>query len=368
MPTDTTPHLFVALELSRRSWVVAFRIEGAAKISRHRITGGDLPNLMRLIGKYRVDGGEVLVGFEIGYDGFWIHRALTQEGIGCWVVDPTSFQVERRAKHRKTDNLDVVAILSAVEAKHGGRQDACRLIRVPTIEEEDAKRLHRERTRLRREKNQHVNRIKGLLATQGIYDFDPMRGYKAERFDSLRTGDGRTLATGLLAELVREVERLNIVREQLQAVEKVRNETLVSDADDKMIVIAQRLHRLHGIGAETATVLAREAFYRQFDNRRQLASFAGLTPTPYASGARQREQGISKAGNVWIRNLCVEVAWLWLRNQPQSELAQWYQKRSRIGSGARKVGIVALARKLLIALWRFAEDGLVPDGARLRAA
>ena len=367
MSVEAKPHLFVALELSRRSWVVAFRIEGRTKISRHRVAGGDLPDLMRLIDKYRVDEGDVLVGFEIGYDGFWIHRALTQEGVGCWVVDPTSLQVERRAKHRKTDQLDVVAILTAIEAKHGGRNDACRLVRVPTVEEEDAKRLHRERTRLRREKNQHVNRIKGLLATQGIYDFDPMRGYKPERLDTLRTGDGRSLPPGLLAELVREVERLNTVREQLQAVEKVRNDTLVSEGDDKMIVIAQRLHRLHGIGAETATVLAREAFYRRCDNRRQLASFAGLTPTPYASGARQREQGISKAGNAWVRNLCVELAWLWLRNQPQSELAQWFQKRSRIGSGARKVGIVALARKLLIALWRFVEDGLVPDGARLRA-
>lgn len=368
MPTESAPYLFVALELSRRSWVVAFRVEGQTKISRHRVTGGDLPDLMRLIGKYRVDDGDVLVGFEIGYDGFWLHRALTQEGLECWVVDPTSFQVERRAKHRKTDQLDVVAILTAVEAKHGGRNDACRLVRVPSIEEEDAKRLHRERTRLRREKNQHVNRIKALLATQGIYDFDPMRGYKSDRFDKLRTGDGRPLPPSLLAELIREVERLNVTREQLQAVEKVRNDTLISESDDKVIVIAQRLHRLHGIGAETATVLAREAFYRQFDNRRQLASFAGLTPTPYASGGRQREQGISKAGNVWVRNLCVELAWLWLRNQPQSQLAQWYHERAHIGSGARKVGIVALARKLLIALWRFVEDGLVPEGARLRAA
>lgn len=366
MSAETPSILFVALELSRRSWVVAFRSEGHTKISRHRIAGGDLADLMRQIDKYRDEGGKVIVGFEIGYDGFWIHRALTQEGLECWVIDPTSLQVERRAKHRKTDHLDVVAILTAVEAKHGGRNDACRLIRVPSVDEEDAKRLHRERTRLRREKNQHINRIKGLLATQGIYDFDPMRGYKPERLDALRTGDGRTLPPGLMAELVREVERLNIVREQLQAVEKIRNETLVSEADDKVIVIAQRLHRLHGIGAETATVLAREAFYRQFNNRRQLASFAGLTPTPYASGARKREQGISKAGNVWVRNLCVELAWLWLRNQPQSELAQWYQRRSRIGSGARKVGIVALARKLLVALWRFVEDGLVPDGARLR--
>jgi len=169
-------------------------------------------------------------------------------------------------------------------------------------------------------------------------------------------------------EVSHEVERLDVTREQLQAVERVRNETLVSESDDKMIVIAQRLHRLHGIGAETATVLAREAFYRRFDNRRQLASFAGLTPTPYASGARQREQGISKAGNVWIRNLWVELAWLWLRNQPRSRLAQWYRERAHIGSGARKVGIVALARKLLIALRRFVEDGLVPDGARLRTA
>lgn len=368
MTAETTSHLFVALELSRRSWVAAFRVEGKTKISRHRITGGDLGELMRLVEKYRPVGGEVLVGFEIGYDGFWIHRALTKEGVGCWVIDPTSLQVERRAKHRKTDNLDVVAILTAVEARHGGRKDACRLVRVPSVEQEDAKRLHRERTRLRREKNQHVNRIKGLLATQGIYDFDPMRGYKPERLDSLRTGDGRALPPGLMVELVREVERLNVVREQLQTVEKVRNETLVAETDNKMIVIAQRLHRLHGIGAETATVLAREAFYRQFGNRRQLASFAGLTPTPYASGARQREQGISKAGNVWVRNLCVELAWLWLRNQPQSELAQWYQKRSRLGSGARKVGIVALARKLLIALWRFVESGLIPDGARLRAS
>ena len=385
-PTDYAasdmPAILIALELSKEAWLVASRT-GNGPVRHKRLKGGDADGLERLIAAERRRLGDrhaaVSVCYEVGYDGFWLHRRLARGGIDCVVIDPTSLKIDRRAKHRKTDRIDVVSILNALAGLKMGLPDACRPVRVPSVREEDAKRLGRERNRLHKERNAHSNRIKALLAVHGVRGFHPNRGYKADRLAALRTGDGRPLPPRLVAELTREIARLNLVREQIWTVEGERD-ALLSDhpeatndpvvredrTPERMLQAARQLRSLHSIGAEAATVLAREAFHRDFRNRREVASYAGLTPTPYASGSVQREQGIGKAGNPWIRRLMVELSWLWLRNQPDSALSKWYKARSGTGMGSRKVGAVALARKLLVALWRFVEFGVVPEGARLR--
>jgi len=233
----------------------------------------------------------------------------------------------------------------------------------PTPEQEEAKRLHRERRRLVRERVAHTNRIRGLLASQGIFDLHPLRTGCRERLDALVTGDGRPLGAALRRDILREFERLELVVSQLAAVEAERDAVAAGDA------IIGRLMALRGIGPETATVLAREVFYREFANRRQVGGYAGLAPSPFASGDRSRDQGISKAGNALVRTTMVELAWLWVRYQPDSRLARWFVARAQGAAGRiRRIAIVALARKLLVSLWRYLTQDLVPDGAALKAA
>jgi transposase len=243
-------------------------------------------------------------------------------------------------------------------------------VRVPSVEREDARRTHRERQRLISERVQHVNRIKGLLATQGIYDYHPLRHGRWEQLRDLRTGDGRSLPTRLRQEIERELRRLELVLEQITAVEAERDaavaEPTADDADAAKIAL---LAQLGGIGTELASVLVREALFRPFANRKEVAAYAGLTPCPFASGDKEREQGISKAGNPLLRKAMVELAWLWLRYQPGSALSRWFAERVGSARGrVRKITAVALARKLLVALWRYVTTGLVPEGARLKAA
>ena len=244
-----------------------------------------------------------------------------------------------------------------------GDRGVWRLVQVPTPEQEEAKRLHRERRRLVRERVAHTNRIRGLLASQGIFDLHPLRTGCRERLDALVTGDGRPLGAALRQDILREFERLELVVSQLAAVEAERDAVAAGDAT------IGRLMALRGIGPETATVLAREVFYREFANRRQVGGYAGLAPSPFASGDRSRDQGISKAGNALVRTTMVELAWLWVRYQPDSRLARWFVARAQGAAGRiRRIAIVALARKLLVSLWRYLTQGLVPDGAALKAA
>lgn len=243
------------------------------------------------------------------------------------------------------------------------------MVRVPSVADEDARRLSRERGHLVKERIRHSNRIKGLCATQGIYDYEPLRADRRDRLAALGTGDGRPLPLRLTAEIGRQLVRLELVLEQLAAVEAERDHLAKAAARDPQASNALGLlMRLKSIGPEFATVLTNEVFYRRFDNRRQVGAYAGLTPSLFASGAMRRDQGISKAGNRRVRKTMVELAWLWLRNQPDSALSQWFLARVGDAKGrVRRIAIVALARKLLVALWRYIETGVVPDGAVLKA-
>lgn len=299
----------------------------------------------------------------------WLHRRLTAEGITCQVMDPGSLQVNRRARRAKTDRLDAAMLLRALMAWWRGDQAACHMVQVPSIEREDARRTHRERQRLIAERVQHVNRVKGLLAGHGIYDFQPLRQDRWERLGGLRTGDGHELPPRLRRELGREFKRLELVLEQIAVVEAERDAAVAQpvpeDADAEKVAC---LARLGGLGTETATILVREALFRPFATRKEIAAYAGLTPSPFDSGRRQRDQGISKAGNPLLRKTTIELAWLWLRYQPESDLARWFHERVGAARGrVRKINAVALARKLLVALWRYLTTGVVPAGARLKA-
>ena len=369
--------VFVAMELSKTSWLLAAQSSPSGKASSHKLDGGDIAGLLALLRRLqarerRAEGEEVRVvlAHEAGYDGFWLQRRLAAEGIACWVMDPGSLQVDRRARRAKTDRLDAAMLLRALVAWCRGDRAACRMVQVPSLEREDARRTHRERQRLIAERVQHVNRIKGLLATQGVYEFRPLRRDRWARLADLRAGDGRALPPRLRREIEREFGRLELVLEQIEAVEAERDAAVAAPAaDDADAPKVAQLAKLGGIGTELATVLVREGLHRPFANRREVAAYAGLTPNPFASGDRHRDQGISKAGNPLLRKAMVELAWLWLRYQPGSALARWFAGRvGAVRGRMRKIAAVALARKLLVALWKYVTTGLVPEGARLKAA
>jgi transposase len=303
---------------------------------------------------------------EAGLDGFWIHRVLESEGIESYVVDPASIATSRRRRRAKTDKIDGEALVRALLAYKRGEPRVCAMVRAPSAEEEDRRRICRERKVLIIERTRHINRIKGLLFGQGITGYEPIRRDRREHLEELRTGDGCALPKHLKAQLHRELDRLELLLEQIKAVEAERNALIVAQTADAP---AAMLMNLKGIGPDFAAILYSEGLYRQFDNRRQLAAYAGLAPTPWQSGSIRHEQGVSKAGNARLRTTMVELSWLWLRNQPDSALARWFQERvQRNGGRLRKPTIVALARKLLIASWKYVAAGVVIEGAVMKTA
>jgi transposase len=388
--------LFAALELSLSRWVVVASAPGESKMSKHTLPACDGPALLALLDELRrraerrCRGSVAVVTIqEAGRDGFWLHRLLEAHGVRSHVVDPASIAVGRRHRRAKTDRIDAEGLLRTLMAFARGERRVCAMLRPPTREAEDARRLTREREALLAERIRHTNRIKGLLATQGGFGFEPTWQARRVRLEALRTAEGRELPARLKAEIVRQIERLELVLRQIAEVEAARDAVLAAErqaapsaatpsadeADTKPVMLpadegaGARLMRLKGIGPETASVLRLEAFHRSFGNRREVAAYAGLTPTPWQSGGIDTEQGISKAGNGRLRRTMVQLAWFWLRNQPQSALSAWYRERVREGRGRiKRIAIVALARKLLIALWRFVTQGLVPSGAELKPA
>ncbi len=371
---EQTATLFVALELSKATWLVALHTPERDRISQHRLTGGDQEGLLALIRKAQAKAEaelgrpvRVVSCYEAGYDGFWLHRLLCERGIDNHVLDAASLLVDRRARRAKTDRLDLAGLLRTLMALCRGERQVCRVVRVPSPEEEDIRRQQRERERLVNERVQHIGRIKGLLMTQGIRSFQPARRDWRERLQGLRTADGRALPSCLAAEIERECRRLWLVIEMIAALEQEIASRLQSATEPG----AERIRRLMaftGIGPICAGVLVREVFYRDFANRREVAHYLGLTPSPWKSGSVRRDQGISKAGNPRARRMAIELAWLWLRPQPGSALTAWF--RTRVGSvkgRIRRLMAVALARKLLVALWRYLVDGIVPEGAVLKA-
>jgi transposase len=366
---------YVALELSRAKWLVGALLPGRSKVATVLVPGGDTAGLLDVLGRLASrasrEAGQavpVKVCFEAGYDGFWLARFLLARGIETHVLDPASFLVSRRGRRAKTDRIDVEAMAFTLRAYLQGDRSVCRAVVIPSPEQEDAKRLSRERTQLAAEKTRHANRIRGLLALHGIREIRGLWGGEwAKALAGLRTGDGRELGGYPRAEIGREFERLHLVLQHMRALDADRQVALTQEASAfPHRQKAGVLIRLAGVGPITATALVAEVFHRGFQSRRHLASYLGLAPTPYASGESERDQGISKAGNQPARSLLVELAWGWLRHQPGSGLAAWYRRTfAARGQRGRKVGIVALARRLAIALWRYVENGVVPEGAVL---
>lgn len=367
---STEGALYVAFELGQRQWKLGSSV-GLGQAPRERtIDAGDLvalgQELQRAQAKLGVAAGSpILSCYEAGLDGFWLHRYLTAQGITNVVVDSSSIAVDRRAKRAKTDRLDVHKLVTMLLRYHHGEAHVWRVVHVPSVAAEDQRHLHRQLLSIKRDEQRHRNRIYGVLASQGVQlkigaDF-------LERVAEARQWDGAPLAEGLQARVRREYQGLQFVKAQREAVQATRTQHIASAATQEMQQVRQLL-TLRGIGENSAWLLVMEFFgWREFRNRRELGALAGLTPTPYQSGDSHHEQGISKAGNRHVRRMMVEIAWCWLRFQPDSALTQWY--RERYGSGPKRmhrIGVVALARKLLIALWRFLEEGEVPSGAQLK--
>ena len=337
-------------------------------MSRHSISGGDMPALLACLSGLR-DKAEAREGQrypviaiqEAGLDGFWIHRALVSEKwITSHVVDAASIAVPRRHRRAKTDRIDGETLVRTLMAWMRGEPRVCSMVRVPAVEEEDQRRIGRERTMLVKERTLHTNRIKGLLFSVGIRGYEPNRRDRRERLEELRTGEGGPLPRHLKGQINRELDRLELVAEQIKSIENERDLCASTSDSSPQAILAT----LKGIGPEFASVLANEGFFRHFDNRRQVAAYAGLAPSPWRSGSIDREQGVSKSGNPRLRTTMVQAAWLWLRFQPDSALSRWFQERVSLNGGrGKKVAIVALARKLLVAFWKFAMSGVVIEGA-----
>jgi len=368
--------IFVSLELSRTSWLLTSLSPGdGERMSKHALRSGDVAGLRarfsQLKEKVRIRTGQafpVIVIQEAGLDGFWIHRLLQGEGIESHVVDPASIATSRRRRRAKTDKIDGQALVRALLAYKRGEPRVCAMVRAPTPQEEDRRRICRERKTLTAERVKHVNRIKGLLFAQGITDYEPLPRNRRERLEELRTGDGRPLPPHLKAQIGRELDRLELALQQIKSVETERDAVL-SPSDEGTPAPGAMLKRLKGIGPEFAGVLWSEGLFRSFSNRRPVAAYAGLAPTPWQSGSVTHEQGVSKAGNPRLRTTMIQLAWLWVRHQPHSILTQWFHQRAQLNGGRiRKVLIVALARKLLIAFWKYVTAGIVPEGAETTAA
>ena len=362
-----TATLGLAFELGWNEWKLAFSTSQLQAPRLRTIRARDLTALADEIVNAKARFGlpaetPVISCYEAGRDGFWLHRWLTKHDIQNRVFDASSIDRSSRRRQAKTDRLDVGKLLTLLWRHLGGERDAVRLVTVPNVENEDGRHLHRSLQVLKGERTAHINRIKGILASVGLAaEVDATFG---GRLDAMRSWDGQPLGSGMVACLRDEFERWQLVDRQIRAQEKKRlQEVRTNDSEERV----RRMLTLKAIGMNTAWLLDREFFgWRAFRNRRELGSLAGLTPVPYQSGNSDRDQGISKAGNRRLRAMMIEVAWMWLRWQPGSRLSEWYMARFGAGSSRqRRIGIVALARKLLVAVWRFLETGEVPAGAVL---
>lgn len=363
------PVLFVALELSAKKWKVGTTVGLGQKPRETSIESVEFESLLEEIDKAKERFGlssdvRVVCCYEAGRDGFWIHRWLTSQGIENIVVDPASVAVDRRKKRAKTDRLDLGMLLRCLIRWCGGEPKVWSVVQVPSVKDEDDRHLHRELESLKGERTRHSNRIRGLLISHGLKI--PIRKNFVELLHECRMWDGSPLPPFLLSRLEREYQRLALVTDQILHLVKKRRQMLKTPQDTKLEMIHQMM-RLRGVAFNSSWLFVMEFFgWRQFENRRQVGSLAGLTPTPFDSGSMDREQGIDKAGNPRVRKMMIEIAWCWLRFQPQSELSLWFhQKVGNGGKRARRIGIVALARRLLVALWRYVDQGVVPAGAIL---
>jgi len=363
--TGEASELYMAFELGEKNWKLALG-DGVRTPSRYSVTAGDTSGVLECVAKAKARCGlspqaKVHSCYEAGRDGFWLHRWLLESGIDNIVVDSASIEVNRRARRIKTDRLDGDKLLAMLIRYHGGERRLWSVLRVPTLQQEDGRRAHRELERLGRERTAHINRIRALLVMHNLR-VKYVGGRLWQRWWPAHAGE---LLPGVRAEIEREGERLSLVRAQIRAIEAQQHQAVAGGSEPQVARLAQ----LGAIGVSSGWVLVKELFgWRRFRNRREVAACLGLAPSPYASGEIENEQGISKAGNRRVRTLLVELAWCWLHYQPQSALSKWFSKRFAAGGKRlRRIGIVALARRLAIALWRYLQDGLIPEGAKLKA-
>ena len=367
--------LIAVIEMSQSSWLVAATVPG---LERHPLKklAVDEAGLLRQLERWRGEAGKagrrvtrVAVAFEAGRDGFWLARWLRARGVEAHVIHPTSVAVSREHRRAKTDRLDTELLKRAFLGWLRGEPNHCSMAAIPSLDEEDARRPSREREALVAERTRVINRIRGCLARLGIRAFKPTLRRAPERLEGLRTPEGDALPPNTLSELRRDMARLRLIRDQINEVEAARSERLDAAPATGLNAMVRLLARVIGVGAETADMLVHEILSRGLRDRRAVARYAGLTGAPDESGDRRREKGLAKAGNARVRRGMIQLAWRFLVFQRQSALAQWYRARAADARpGTRKTLIVALARKLLLALWRFATTGQPPAGVALRPA
>jgi transposase len=375
--TPTIGHcgtIFVAIELSQKSWLVTMHSPDRDRISRHKLVGGDHCGLLMLLEKagqraaHKLGTRPAVVScYEAGYDGFWLHRLLTAAGIASHVFDPASIAVEQRGRRAKTDRIDGEQLLRTLMAHCRGEPRVVRIVQAPSPDQEDARRATRERDRLVKEQTAHTNRIKSLLRLLGMAVGHPRRRDWLSWLAAQRDWQGQAVPAHTMAELKREHIRLMLIGEQLAALEQQSTQPEPTPAVAEMGRRRNMLLKLKALGPALSGTLTNEVFYKDFRNHRQVGAYLGLAPSPWQSGGTNRDQGISKAGNPRARRAAVEFAWLWLRHQPNSALAQWFEQRTvNATKRVRRISIVALARKLMVALWRYLTTGLIPEGAVLK--
>jgi transposase len=363
--------LYLAFELSNKKWKLGFSDGREPRIRQVTIDARDLEGCRKEIEKAKhrfgmSESAEVRSCYEAGRDGFWLHRASVKMGVENIVVDASSIEVNRRQRRAKTDRMDVEKLNRQLVRYWRGERDVWRVVRVPSPEAEHQRQLHRGLEILKEERKQHRVRMQSLLVTQGI---DMKVGpHFLKKLEGLTDWGGHPIASELKRRLEDEYHRLQLVEAQIRESQKTQREQLKAASNDAVMEKVAKLQRLVSIGMGSSWTFTMELFgWRKFQNRREVAGAVGLTPTPYNSGDSVREQGISRAGNRRVRKLAIEIAWCWLRLQPNSKLSQWYQQR--FGGGGRRmrrIGIVAMARRLMIDLWRYLESGTVPEGAIVR--
>lgn len=366
----TTPALCMAIESGASEWKLYFST-GLGQHPRERtVPAHRIDRLMAEAERSKKHFGlaadaPVASCYEAGRDGFWLHRALRAEGIDNEVIESSSIEVPRKKRRAKTDGIDGGALLRLLWRYHNGEREALRIVRVPSVEEEDRRELHRELATAKKDRGSVTNRIKGLLFKVGV-KLEDLRDLPAQ-LKRIRLWNGEAVPQALAARLERDWRMVEQLTERIKAIGEERRR-LLREAKDEATECARKLMQLRAIGENAGWLFSTEFFaWRKFQNRRQVGGLAGLTGTPYQSGTTNREQGISKAGNRWVRGMVVEIAWLWLRYQPESELSQWYERKYGHGnSRMKRIGIVALARKMLIELWRYLETGTPPAGALLK--
>jgi transposase len=367
--------IIAVIEMSQAKWLVAAVVPGVERQPLKRLDA-DEAALLKLLHRWRNEASQagrqikrIVVAYEAGRDGFWLARWLRAHGVEAYVIHPASIAVSREHRRAKTDRLDTELLLRAFLGWLRGEKRHCSMVAIPTVEEEDARRPNRERGNLVTEQTRIVNQIKAILTRFGIRTFRPTLRKVEEKLEGLRTAEGAPLLENTRAELRRHLARLSVVREQIRAIEHSRLGKLATTPEKGPHAMVRLIARVLGVGVETADMLVNEVFSRRWRDRKAVARYAGLTGSPDESGNRRRERGLARAGNARVRCGMIQLAWRFLRFQKDSALAQWFQARTADGrGGTRKTMIVALARKLLIALWRLATTGEASDGIVLRPA